>query len=627
MRTVNLRHGTSRRALLRACVTGAGLAASLPLLAACAPVAPTPTTAPASAPPAPAKPTPAAQPATAAPAAPAAPTPTAAAAAAPPAAAKPAEAPTAAPAAKPSAADPLAWLYPPLGEKQVIEPSWAPVKGNTLRFSSDGNIDGLDPHRATSNWTSQTAKNICECLVSRGPDLKFQPWLATSWDMAPSGTEWTFRLRKDVKFHDGSPFNAEAVKVNFDRILDPASKAAPAAGMVPTLSKAEVVDEFTVRFTLKQPSATFLLNLAHPRLAMLSPTALKRLGEDFARQPVGTGPWKFKDWKENLSVTLTRNEDYRWPPPFYRHQDAAFPQEYVVSLVYEPATRLASLKAGEVSYMSITPFRFIPELRNDQRFRMFGVVLPGVANIMTLNTTMPPLDDVRVRRALNHGFDRRPYLDIVTEGLRPPHDSIVSPATWAYNPKVAGMYPYDLAKAKALLEEAGWKPGPDGIRVKDGQRFKISWVGNAKAQGEAWQAQLKTLGVELEILVLETGTWLSAMHANKYPTSNMAWGSPDPSNLRSCYHSSNIGKPTFQWSQYTNPTVDKLLDDAETEIDTTKRAALYQQVQEILMQDAVAVPTSVSTAVSTLNKEHLGGDIWQDGSQMEWLYDAYVKKA
>ena len=112
--------------------------------------------------------------------------------------------------------------------------------------------------------------------------------------MAPSGTEWTFRLRKDVKFHDGTPFNAEAVKANFDRILDPASKAASAAGMLPTLSKAEVVDESTVRFTLNKPSATFLLNLTHPRLGMVSPTALKKLGEDFARHPVGTGPWKFK---------------------------------------------------------------------------------------------------------------------------------------------------------------------------------------------------------------------------------------------------------------------------------------------------------------------------------------------
>jgi ABC-type transport system substrate-binding protein len=116
------------------------------------------------------------------------------------------------------------------------------------------------------------------------------------------------------------------------------------------------------------------------------------------------------------------------------------------------------------------------------------------------------------------------------------------------------------------------------------------------------------------------------MHAGKYHTSTMAWGYLDPSVLRNTYHSSNIGQPTFQWSRYSNPTVDDLLDQGETELDPTARMALYHQVQEILMQDAVAIPTSVSTAVSTYNTEFLGGDMWQDGSQMEWLYDTYVKQ-
>ena len=433
-------------------------------------------------------------------------------------------------------------------------------------------------------------------------------------------------MRSDVRFHDGTPFNADAVKFNFDRVQDPATKAGIASGLVSNLAKTTVVDPSTVRFTLTKPSAIFLLNLAHPSLAMVSPTAAQKLGADFARQPVGSGPWMFKEWKENVAITLVRNDEYRWPAPFYRHQDAAFPQEMNIGLVFEPNTRLASLKAAETHYMSVTPFKFIQELRADPRMRLWGVILPGVANIVTMNTKLAPLDDIRVRQALLHAFERKSYIDITAEGLRPLHDSVLSPATWGYNPKAGGMYPYDPARSASLLEDAGWKMGSDGIRTKDGQPLHIVYNGPQKPPGEVLQAQFKPLGVDVEVLIQETGTWLANMHAGKYHTSTMAWGYLDPSVLRNTYHSSNIGKPTFQWSQYTNPTVDKLLDDGETELDDAKRLAIYAQVQEQIMKDAVAIPTSASTAVVTFNKDVLGGDMWQDGGQMEWLYDTYVKQ-
>ena len=435
---------TSRRTMLRRLATGAGLLAALPLLEACttpAPATPASTAAPAAAPTAAPAPKPTTAPAV---------VPTMAQAAAPTSAAAAAPAPAA-------AASDLGWLYPPLGQKQVVDTAWGPVKGNTLRLTLDGNIDALDPHKSTSNWTIQATKHICECLVTRGPDLAFQPWLAKSWEAGNGGTTWTVKLRDDVKFHDGTPLNAEAVKFNFDRIKNPDTKAGMSSGLVSNLSETSVVDASTVRFTLSKPSAIFLLNLAHPSLAMVSPTAAQKLGPDFARQPVGTGPWMFKDWKENVAITLSRFEDYHWPAPFYRHQDAAFPQEMNIGLVFEPNTRLASLKAAETHYMSITPFKFVQELRSDPRMRLWGVVLPGVANIITMNTKLAPLDDIRVRQALLHGFERKSYIDITAEGLRPVHDSVLSPATWGYNAKAGGMYPYDPARSASLLEDAGWK--------------------------------------------------------------------------------------------------------------------------------------------------------------------------
>src|SRR5262249_2534723 len=153
----------------------------------------------------------------------------------------------------------------------------------SLRLTLDGNIDALDPHRSTSNWTIQATKHICETLITRAPDLSFQPWLAQTWEMGSGGTQWTFKLRNDVKFHDGTPFNADAVKFNFARSKNPDTKAGMSSGLVANIADTAVVDPSTVKFTLTKPTATFLMNLAHPSLAMVSPTAAQKLGDDFAR--------------------------------------------------------------------------------------------------------------------------------------------------------------------------------------------------------------------------------------------------------------------------------------------------------------------------------------------------------
>ena len=211
--------------------------------------------------------------------------------------------------------------------QQIQEKNWAPKKGGTLRASTDAHPPILDPHTATTTWCTTVTQNIFDQLVAQGPDQEFYPWLASSWEVSADGSAYTFKLRKDVKFHDGTPFNAAAVKFNVDRLLDPNTKTGLSTSLVSAIKGAVVKDEFTVTLELKNPDAVFLLNLSDAALGIVSPAGVQKWGQDFGRHPVGSGAYIFKEWKENLNITLVRNEDYRWPPPFYRNQGPVFPDQ------------------------------------------------------------------------------------------------------------------------------------------------------------------------------------------------------------------------------------------------------------------------------------------------------------
>ena len=168
-------------------------------------------------------------------------------------------------------------------------------------------------------------------LIGYGPGPKLMPWLAESWEVSDDLLTYTFRLRKDVKFHDGTPFNAEAVKFNFELWMDPANNPAAVANVASQIARVETPDEFTVKLTLNDLNVFFLNDLVANQGGVIfaSPAAIKKFGEDLTRNPVGTGPFKFKEWKENLSLTLTRFDDYNWGPPWARNQGPAFPDEFV----------------------------------------------------------------------------------------------------------------------------------------------------------------------------------------------------------------------------------------------------------------------------------------------------------
>jgi peptide/nickel transport system substrate-binding protein len=540
-----------------------GVGAATTLVAACAPAAPAPT-------PAPAKPTEAPKPAEAAKPAPAQPT-AATQPAAPAAPAKPAEA------AKPAAAAPAA------------KPS-----GGHLNFAIDAEPDNLDPNYSPLRTSQTVFFSVFDCLVARAKDNSFQPWLATAWEISPDGKSYTFKLRRDVKFHDGTPFNAQAVKFNYDRIFDEkfASRMIGSGGGAGFYESSEVLDDSTVRINLKSSWAPFL-DAASYLHRIVSPAGVQKHGENFGRNPVGTGPFKFVEWVANDHITLERNPDYNSPAAVYKNQGIAHLDRVTFKSIPEAGTRTAVLEKGEVDVAMTLPAQDTLRLKDDPKFQMLVGKQPGAPFLFAINITKPPTDELAVRQAINYGVDREAIVNIVYGPYQP-----LGANTAAYAPLAPGTFGYDRSveiykhepeRAKKLLDDAGWRPGSDGIRAKDGKRLELllgTW--ETQSVADVAQAQLREIGVDLKVLVTPVLTVNENQRKGDSHMSPLPAARSDPSVLANSVHSRNIG--AFNFTFASDPELDSLLDRADAEVDEKKRLELVRQAQMKIMEQAMIFP-------------------------------------
>ena len=346
-----------------------------------------------------------------------------------------------------------------------------PVAGGDFTFGySSSFVDILDPHVTSQSVSHFIMLNIFDPLVSLRADGQVFPGLAESWTSSPDGLVWTFKLKQGVKFHDGTPLNAEAVKFSFDRMVDPETKSRQAGvALRGFYDRSEVVDANTVRIVLKKPKASFLTVISQAFFAPVSPKAVKELGAEFGRHPVGTGPFKFVEWVQNQHVKLVRNPDYNWGPS-YLHKGPANFATLTFRQIPDAGARLAALESGQVDAIDLPPTHQIMRLKADPRFQVKSAPQPGMPWGWPMNTKRAPTNDLKVRQAMIYALDREGLVRSVHQGVFKPAYGPLTPATFAYNPAVEKMYPYDPKKAEALLDEAGWKKGADGMRAKDGVR-------------------------------------------------------------------------------------------------------------------------------------------------------------
>ena len=462
-------------------------------------------------------------------------------------------------------------------------PAFAETPEGVLIVGQIAEPKSLDPAGVTAVNDFRILVNVYEGLVRYKPGtLEVEPQLATDWSISADGTEYTFTLRDGVSFHDGTPFNAEAVKFNFDRMLDEShpfhnTGPFPLAFFFSAVESTEAVDDMTVKFTLNAPYAPFLSNLAYPTGLMVSPAAVAANGADFGRHPSGTGPFKFAEWRSNEAVVVEKNAAY-WGDP-------AGTDAVVFRPITDSNTRVAEMLAGGIDMMVEVPPTSLSQFQGDG----FSVVEQAGPHVwfLILNAKEGPMSDKRVRQAANYAINKEAIVNDVLEGTADVAAGPTPPAfAWAYNADLE-PYPYDPAKARALLKEAGAEGAELTFYVTEGGSGMLDPV----AMGTAIQADLAAVGLEVKIETYEWNTFLGEVNPGlegKADMAEMAWMTNDPDTLPFLALRTDAwpDKGGFNSGYYSNPEVDKLLEAARVATDQAERARLYQQMQVIVQEDA-----------------------------------------
>jgi peptide/nickel transport system substrate-binding protein len=507
------------------------------------------------------------------------------------------------------------------GATTAAKPAGKP--GGEIVFGLNLEPDNLDPAVTPFAVSHEVMMNIYDTLVWRGKDGKFYPGLAERWETSADGITYTFYLRKGVKFHDGTPFTAEAIKVQFDRTADPATKSGFAANLLGPYDHTDIVDDFTAKVVFKAPFAPFLDGASQAFLGIASPTAVKKDPKAFLRNPVGTGFMKFVEWVEKDHITLARNPDYNWAPPFFDHTGAAYLDKITIRFYPDDPTRLASLESGDVQMIQSVPTSDVNRIKANTKYGLDVLYNPGIPTVLMMNTTKAPLDDPIVRQAFIQAIDRKTLVETGTFGTGRIAYGPLNESTPDYSKAVESYYPFDLEKAKGALQQAGWVPGSDGIRTKNGQKLSVSWIvaPSSAAYDELMQAQLRGLGVDVQLSRQTTAALFDAMVKGNIHMGLIGWVSSDPVILTNLFHSKNAASG-YAWSKFKDPKLDGLLDDGERTLDEAKRVDTYAQAQKMIMDNALTVP--LFSSANTYAYQSKYKSIKEDFRNYVWFYDAFV---
>ena len=452
---------------------------------------------------------------------------------------------------------------------------------------------GIDPHINASSELGIPLSSVYDTLIFQDPDSgAFVPGLAETWSISDDGLTYTFSLRQDVIFHDGTSLNADAVKFNIDYTINPENHSQKAAFMLGPLREVEVIDEYTIAFHLNQPYAPLLDSLAQVYLGIASPEALEAWGPvDYQFHQVGTGPYRFVEYVPNDHILLERNPDYAWAPSIYNQSQPSI--EQIQFKFYEdPATRSFALETGEVDIMGEIPPREAERLDADDRFNLYPISIPGQPLQFFFNTARAPTDDLLVRQALITGVDRPQVIETVFGSRSPLAQAPVSAVTLGYTSAIP--FPaYDPQAAASLLEQAGWELSmQDGLRHQGQRILELQivappWGSNpdvAQLLAAAW----RQLGAQVELQIAPGfGPLKEAQSAGEYHAIGINFFGQDPDLLYSFYHSQEI----YNWSQIQNPELDSLLEQARREtLDTELRNQRYAEAFEIIRDQALLLP-------------------------------------
>ena len=436
----------------------------------------------------------------------------------------------------------------------------------TLIVAQGADAPTLDPHGTNDQPASRVSKQIYNSLIFATPDMELVPALAKSWESIDPLT-WEFKLEEGVKFHNEEELKASDVKFTFERMLD----SPEVAHILGPVVEIEVVDDYTVRLITSEPFAPLLVHLTHTAASILNEKAVTEKGDDYGQSPVGTGPYKFKDWQSGDKITLERFDDY--------FQGAADIETVVFRNVPEGTNRTVGLETGEIDIAyDIEP---VDKAKVEDHENLLLVEAPSFSSqYLGYNTKKAPFDNQKVRQAINYAVNVQEIIDVVLEGAGTIANGPLTDAIFGANSDIAG-YEYNPEKAKELLAEAGYADG-----------FETTiWTNDSPVRetiATIVQAQLKEVGIEARTETVEWSKYLEETSAGNHDMFILGWttvtGDADYG-LYALYHSSQhggAGNRTF----YENARVDELLDIGKTEPDQDARLKAYKEAQEIIVDEA-----------------------------------------
>ncbi len=483
-------------------------------------------------------------------------------------------------------------------------------KGGTLIFGRGGDSVGLDPAFEVDGESFKVCDNIYDTLVQyklESTELEerteLEPALAESWKSSDDGLTWTFNLRKGVTFHDGTPFNADAVLFSLNRQHD---KTHPFhdvggsyvywedTGLASIVDKITAVDAYTVQIKLKEAYAPFIYTIAITPFAIVSPTAVKKFGDKFSNNPVGTGPFMFERWDRKDKVVLKANEDYWGGRPNI--------DRVIFRSIPDNAVRLIELQQGNLHIMEFPNPDDLQQIQNDDSIELLSQAGTNIG-YLALNMEKPPLDNNKVRLAINHAINKKAIIKHLYQGLGIPAKNPIPPTLWSYDDSIDD-FEYNPELSKQLLAEAGYENGFETTLWA--LPVPRPYIPDGRALAEVIQSELDNIGIKAKIVTYDWGTYLEKTKNGEHDMAMLGWSADlgDPDNFFYFLLSkASAEKPAGNIAFYKSDEMQEILEKARSITDRDERVALYQEAQHLFHKDVPWVPLAHAKQVLVVNKK------------------------
>ncbi|MCW2943240.1 MAG: putative transporter dipeptide/oligopeptide binding protein [Actinomycetia bacterium] len=513
-----------------------------------------------------------------------------------------------------------------------------PVDGGTLTYAVNTEpTTCLDPHQSPADVAGLFTRPALDSLVALAADGTIHPWLATSWTVSKDLQTYTFTLRTDVRFSDGTAFDANAVKANLDHIAAPATKSQLAVGVLGPYTGTTVVNDHTAEVHFARPYSAFLAGLATAYFGIESPASLKQPEATLcSTKVIGSGPFIIDSYGVGQGISFHRNPAYHWGPQTAAHTGPAHLEKLTIKLVQEDSVRLGGLESGQFDAIASVPPVSVATVKANPQLNVLTRQAPGGNYNYYPNTTRGPFADVRVRKAFRDGIDFKTIIDRLYFGVFQPAKGALSPATTGYDHTVETQWSYNQAEANQLLDQAGYTTkDAAGYRTRNGQRLTVTWnffKAGAREQRDTLatqiQAAAKQIGIDVEFGATGTvGQFLAAFVKGDYDLADTSWQREDADSLRTLFATGSIPTPAkfgINVARYSNPEVDAWLEQALAVTDPAAKAALYAKVQQRVNDDAIVFPVYVFNYV--LGEQRKVHGIGWEPQAYPLFYDAWLAK-